>query len=74
MDARMEFFNRISTELPFPNRENSASTELLKEHYRPQTVIPKAVSYVSNTAELVIRSQALIRHHVLTCPTSSSVD
>ena len=74
MDARMEFFNRISTELPFPNRKNSARAELLKEHYRPQTVIPKAVSYVSNTAELVIRSQALIRHHVLTCPTSSSVD
>jgi len=30
-----------STELPFPNRVNSANSDLLKEHYRPQTVIPR---------------------------------
>jgi hypothetical protein len=29
-----------STELPFPNCENSASDELLKEYYRPEAVIP----------------------------------
>jgi hypothetical protein len=35
-----------STELPFPNCENSASDELLKEYYRPEAVIPGAMCTV----------------------------
>jgi hypothetical protein len=39
-----------STELPFPNRGNSASSELLKEYYRPQRDIPGDPVKVSDAA------------------------
>ena len=39
-----------STELPFPNCGKSASAELLKEYYRPQSDIPGIIRKVSVAA------------------------
>jgi len=44
----------FSTELPFPDRGNSASAELLKEYYRPERDIPRIPVEVSNAVIFVI--------------------
>ena len=40
-----------STELPFPNRVNSANSDLFKEHYRPTPAVPGRSAKGNNAAE-----------------------
>ena len=43
-----------SIELPFPNRGNSASAELLKAYYRPEQDIPRIPVKVSVAAIVAV--------------------
>ena len=49
-----------STELPFPNREKSASAELLKGYFRLNGDVPRVFVKVSDTAEIVVPARLIV--------------